>query len=324
VTAVMRRLDAAPPLFQAAARDGRLRIRRASLTDAAALRRALDGVATVLHLATGGGTTWEDYERAMVQGTLGAAEAALEVGQTGPGSGGVRFLFVSSTAALFLGRRAGEELADDVDPDARPEKRAPYARGKIMAEHGLQRLARERGLRLSIVRPAIVIGAGSALQHGGLGLWVRDNHCVGWGRGERPLPLVLVEDVADALARLCAFSGRELDGKRFQLSSDVRIGAAELVVEIARRSGRDIHFHARPLAWSKAIEAAKWLVKRAGGRREPLPSFHDMESRALHPRLRCRTAREVLGWQPCDDTGELLERFLGPRRPGDAGAAAKA
>jgi len=339
-TAVLRRLEGMPELFHAAARDGRLRIRRASLTDEESLRHALSGVTTVLHLATGGGSTWEDYERAMVRGTKLAAEIAFEQGSAdedgGRGEGaappagnvppdrpaqlaprGARFLFVSSTAALYLGRDAPGlgahgELADDTEPDPRPEGRAPYARGKITAENELRRLARERGLRLTIVRPAIVVGRGAPLQHGGLGLWVRDNHCVGWGRGDRPLPLVLVEDVADALALLCAFPGTELDGKRFQLASAARIGARELVAEYVRRTGRDFHFHPRALLLSKAIEAVKWLVKRLGGRRDPFPSWRDMQSRELYPVLACETARTVLGWKPCDDRAELLDRFLGP------------
>ena len=58
------------------------------------------------------------------------------------------------------------------------------------------------------------------MQHSGLGLWARDNHCVGWGRGDNPLPLVLADDVADALVRLAAHEGNELDGKALNLAAD--------------------------------------------------------------------------------------------------------
>ncbi len=313
VTAVVRRLDGLPDALEEPVRKGQLRLLRASLTDEAALRRALGGASVVLHLATGGGSSWEELERAMVGGTRQAAEIALQTG--------ARFVFVSSTAALYLGRDAGDELGDDAAPDPRPEKRALYARGKIEAERALRELERTRGLRLTIVRPAVVLGKGAPFQHSGIGLWVRDNHCVGWGRGKRALPIVLVEDVADALARLVAHHGRELDGKALQLASRSELSAHELVDAFARASGRDVHFHPRPLILSQALEIGKWLVKRIGGRREPFPSWRDLKSRAMHPRLSCETARQVLGWKPCDGGAEILARLFGPERRAGGGSA---
>ncbi len=313
VTAVVRRLEGLPETLESAARSGQLRLRRASLGDADALRRALSGAETVLHLATGGGSSWEEIERSMVAGTRRAAEIAL---QAKPAA---RFVFVSSTAALYLGRDAGEELGDDAAPDPRPERRALYARGKIEAERALRELERARGLRLTIVRPAVVLGKGAPFQHSGIGLWVRDNHCVGWGRGDRALPIVLVEDVADALARLVAHQGRELDGKALQLASRSELSARGLVQAFAHAGGRDVHFHPRPLVLSQAFEIGKWLVKRIGGRREPFPSWRDLKSRAMHPRLSCETAREVLGWQPCDSGTEILARLFGPERQSGGG-----
>jgi predicted dehydrogenase/nucleoside-diphosphate-sugar epimerase len=300
VTVVARRAHGLPHEIAAAARDGRARLVRASLEDPGALAGALRGARCVIQLATGGGATWDEIERAMVQGSLAVARACADAAVE-------RFVYVSSTAALYLGADAPRELGDDAPCDPRPQSRALYARGKIAAENALAALHRERAFPLVIVRPAVVVGAGAPFQHSGLGLWVRDNHCVGWGRGDTPLPLVWVDDVADALVRIARHRGSELDGHALSLAADTGLTAREIVAELRRATGRDLHFHPRALALSQAMEVGKWLVKKAGRRKDArFPSWRDLKSRAMVPRLSSRLARDVLGWRPVEER----ERFL--------------
>jgi len=305
VTAAARRTGPLAPDLEEAVGARHLRLAHADLAKPASLAEAVRGARVVVHLATGGGATWEDVQRAMVQGTRAVGEACLEAGVE-------RLVFVSSIAALYLGPGGPAVREDGLDTDPRPEARAPYARGKIAAEQELVRLQRERGLALTIVRPGVVLGADAPLQHSGIGLWVRDNHCVGWGRGDRPLPLVLVEDVAAALAALAAYEGHGLDGRALNLAARGPFTAAELVRELAARTGRAFHFHPRALALSQTLEIGKWIVKKAGGRRDAFPSYRDLASRSLWPELACRTARQELGWKPCEERAEFLRRLLSP------------
>jgi predicted dehydrogenase len=304
-TAALRRAGEQASDVERAIQERRLRLARVDLGDPATIAPAVRGARVVVHLATGGGATWPEIERAMVQGTRAVGEACLAERVE-------RLVYVSSIAALYLGPDCGADpIEDDRPTDPRPAARALYARGKIAAEAELLELARARGLRVTIVRPGVVMGADAPFQHSGIGLWVRDNHCVGWGRGATPLPLVLVEDVADALARIAAHPGADLDGRALNLAARVPLTAAELVARFAAHTGRDVHFHPRALALSQTLEIGKWLVKKAGGRRDAFPSYRDLKSRSLAPRLACRTARDVLGWQPCDDAAEFLRRLLG-------------
>jgi hypothetical protein len=87
--------------------------------------------------------------------------------------------------------------------------------------------------------------------------------------------------------------------------------AAELVREMAGRTGRDLHFHPRTLWISQLMEAGKWLVKKAGGRSDAFPSYRDLKSRSLSPLLACDTARGELSWKPCEEPQEFLRRLLG-------------
>lgn len=305
VSAVVRRSHSLPPGLSEALRDGRLRLLPGRLEDREALAAACQGAKTVLHLATGGGETWEAIERSMVQGSVAAAEAALAAGVD-------RFVYVSSIAALYLGGDDGVSLIEDSTPiDPQPEGREIYSRGKMAAEQALLDLHRQRGLPLVIVRPGIVLGEGTPLQHSGLGLWVRDNHCVGWGLGDHPLPVVTVDDVAEALALLALHEGHDLDGKALNLCTRTPLTAREIVAEMRRATGRDLHFHPRPLWLSQWMEIGKWLIKKLGRRPgATFPSYRDLKTRACVPPFSSRTAREVLGWQPVEDREGFLERAV--------------
>jgi nucleoside-diphosphate-sugar epimerase len=238
----------------------------------------------------------------MVQGSRDVALAALEKKVA-------RFVYVSSIAALYTGHDAPESvIADGTPTDPKPDERPLYARGKIAAEEALRELVASRGLPLVIVRPGVVMGAGSPPQHSGLGLWQRDNHCIGWGKGDNPLPIVWVDDVADALVKVAMHEGRELDGKTLNLCARTTLTARDMVAEIARASGRAIVFHPRSLAMSQAMEVGKYAVKTVG--RRPgveWPSWRDLKARALVPPFSSDIARTVLGWKPVEDADGLLD-----------------
>ena len=149
------------------------------------------------------------------------------------------------------------------------------------------------------------------MQHSGLGLWVRDNHCVGWGRGDHPLPLVWVEDVADALSSIALYEGDELHGKSLNLCALTQLTAAEVVAELAATTQRALHFHPRSLTLSQLMEVGKWVVKKVG--RHPnvsWPSFRDLKARSLAPAFRCETARTLLGWTPVEEREAFLDRAV--------------
>ena len=314
VTAIVRRTHALPPeILDHVGGDqtSRVRVVRANLEDEASLGSALQGVHTMLHLATGGGDTWEAVERSMVQGTRAVAIACLE-------NDIKRLVYVSSIAALYTAADGGPGAIEDDEPlDAEPGRRPLYSRGKIAAERALRELSIVHGLPVTIVRPGVVVGQGTPMQHSGFGLWVRDNHCVGWGAGENEIPLVWVDDVADAMVRLTQHEGSDLDGKALNLCARVPLNAREIVDELRSTTGRDLCFHPRSLGLSQTMEIGKWLVKLAG-RRPGLefPSWRDLKARALDRPFSSRTAREVLGWQPVEDKEEFLERAI--RIYGDA------
>ncbi|MFH0943637.1 MAG: NAD-dependent epimerase/dehydratase family protein [Planctomycetota bacterium] len=304
-TAVVRRLHTLPPEITAPAQDGKLRVVQASLEKPEQLQKACAGAAAVIHLATGGGDTWEQVERAMVGGSVKVAEVCAEQNIK-------RFVYVSSIAALYTGADCGSSIIEDsLETDPRPDQRPVYARGKMAAERALLEFQESHDIGLVIIRPGVVLGAGTPMQHSGLGLWARDNHCVGWGDGEHPLPVVLVDDVAEALVRAALHRGPELTGKAMNLCASVPLSARKIVEELQQSTGRRIVFHPRPLALSQAMEIGKWLVKKAGRRKgASFPPYRDLKARSLRPGYSCDIAREVLGWQPVEDPEVFLDRAV--------------
>ncbi|MGF1474101.1 MAG: NAD-dependent epimerase/dehydratase family protein [Geminicoccaceae bacterium] len=117
-----------------------------SVTDPAAVRRAMTGVARVFHIA-GLGDLWrldtEDYQAVNVEGTKLIAEEAMRAR--------VDCFVHTSTSALLAGAKSGGRGEVAVA--------GAYTRSKCEAEAHLRR-AHRRGLRVVTLRPSAVIGPG--------------------------------------------------------------------------------------------------------------------------------------------------------------------
>jgi nucleoside-diphosphate-sugar epimerase len=282
----------------------------ADVSDAAAIHDAIAGARVIVHLGMGGGPNWADYERDFVRGTENVAKSCVT-------NGIQRLVYVSSVVAMNLGGRGSVE--DDTAVDPAYQNRNHYARGKIAAEIVLQRARVSDGLRFVTFRPGVVVGRGGVLNHGGLGMWVNDTCCLGWGDGRTLVPFVLVQDVAVAIASALDMPG--IDGTVFNLAGDVYMTAAEFIHEIAERSLRRIRFYPRSLAILQASQFAEWALRRAVGRPVSWPSFHDLRSRALRRQVKSSRAKRILGWLPNSDheffLKEAIDSHLRPVPIGD-------
>lgn len=273
-------------------------IHRGDATDPADLLSAMRGVPHVVNLAHGGGAQgWDAIRRAIVGGARTVAKACEQAG--------VRHLVHASTiAALYLGDKDAV-ITGDTPTDPAPERRGEYARAKALAEAELMRLHRDEGLPVTIVRPGVVVGEGSSPFHSGIGLYNREQHALGWNRGTNPLPLVLAEDTASAIALLLGRA--EAIGRAYNIVGDVRLSARDYVAELARATGRPLRFHGQSLAFQQAAEVGKWLVKRATGRADAFPSMADLRSRGLVAGFDTSDLK-ALGWRPVADREEFVRK----------------
>lgn len=297
VSVMARSLRNLPALFA----HPRVRLVRGDVRDRDAVAKAVGEARVVVNLAHGGGSgSYEEIRAALVGSAVAVAEVCLDQGVE-------RLVHVGSIAGLYLGDPA-EVVTGQTPPDPQAEQRADYARAKAEADRELLALHRDRSLPLVILRPGLVVGAGTSPFHSGLGMFNNEQHCVGWNRGDNPLPFVLVEDVADAIEAACRVPA--IEGRAFNLAGGVQPGARAYLAELAERLGRPLVYHPQAPRRLWAEEIAKWGVKKAVGRKPGWPHFRDLQSRGLAARLDCSDARRDLGWQPVCDPATFYERCL--------------
>jgi nucleoside-diphosphate-sugar epimerase len=271
------------------------------VTDRPSVVGACDGVDVVYDLSMAFGESWNDYLKSFVQGAEIVAEVVLELGIR-------RLLYTSTIAALCLARVGA--VTEEQGPDPKPELRSWYARAKIMAEKSLNRLHRDRGLPVVTFRPGIVVGVGKDLPNPAIGVWVSPTCCSVVGDGRTPLPMVLVEDVAQAL--VLAKDAPSVDGRTFNLAGDVRPSAVEYCEMAAERSKRNFRVvTSSPLA-TQAFNAFVFLGKLALGCKSNVwqGSWYELKHAQLRSSLDCSAAKEALGWRPVADRDEFVRRAI--------------
>jgi NADH dehydrogenase len=188
----------------------RVRVVRGHLLDPASYRDHLQSCDTVLHLAaaTGRASAREHFE-INVGGTEMLLAASREAGVS-------RFLFVSSIATTF--------------PDQRDYH---YARAKARAEDAVRRST----MRVAILRPTMILGAGAPLlaplEKLALLPWI-----VVPGDGRARVQPVHVDDVVRAI--LAVVGDDRFDGETIEIGGPEAVTIEELLRRLRRaRTGRD-------------------------------------------------------------------------------------
>jgi predicted dehydrogenase/nucleoside-diphosphate-sugar epimerase len=269
--------------------------------NAANAAEALQGIHAVYHLAKCEGKRWQDYVAGDIGPTRVLAEAAL--------AAGVRRFIYTGTIASYDSAHASSTIDNTTPVDRSIARRGHYARSKAACEALLQQLHRDRGLPLVIARPAIVIGPGSPPAHPGVGRFATETRMDFWGDGENPLPLVLVDDVADALVKALGVAG--IEGQTLLLTSPPLLSARDYVQALGECMGTQIV--AKPRAsWRYYLadlvkELAKNLVRHPNRR---WPTLHDWQCQSQKAHYDGAMSEQVLGWKPVSDRETLRQRGI--------------
>ena len=272
------------------------------ITQAAALAAALEDIQHVYHLARGHGSSWEDHLRHDVEPTARLAELCCVRGIT---------LYYTSSIAIYDGGHAGALIAESTPPSAAAMRISSYARAKVVSERLLAELHRERGLRVVVFRPGIVIGEGGSPFHPGVGAWPSPSVCQPWGGGHQPLPFVLVDDCADAMVRALHVPG--IAGLSFNLVGDPCLSGHAYLNALEHAAGIQVRRMSMPTWWLFSRSAVKWgmqTLTRAPERR--MPSYSYIDGLSCRASYRADLAKQRLGWKPAADSATLIERGIAP------------
>jgi predicted dehydrogenase/nucleoside-diphosphate-sugar epimerase len=236
----------------------RVEVLRGDLRDADSLRRAVEGMDLVIHLAAATRGDWEEAYAATVCGTARLVELAR--------AAGVRhFVHVSSMAVYDYGRLPRGAVVDESSPlEEQPHRRNHYARSKCEAETIVRASMKMSGMGITIVRPGAVCGPGGP---GHLPPAVRvlgRRIALAIGGGRREIPLIHVDDLMDALL-LLAFAPKSF-GKIYNIVAGDGLTEADHVVRHFREQRRPVFLLPLPrapfLLLARLYDAASRLLRR--------------------------------------------------------------
>lgn len=203
--------------------------------------------------------------------------ATLNLARQASQAGVKRFVFISTIKVNGEGRDTAYRETDVPAPED------AYAISKWEAEQGLQRIARETGLEVVILRPPLVYGPGVKANFLRLMKTIQRGWPLPLGAIRNRRSLLYLGNFVDAI-RLCV-EHPAAAGQTFLLDDGQAVSTPELIRAVARAMGRPARLLAVPvgvLAFMGALLGKRAAVARLTG------SLH-VDSSAIRSRL---------GWTP--------------------------
>lgn len=256
------------------------------IRDAAAVRRACEGIDVVYHnvaqvpLAKDRALFWA-VNHGGTENLLVAARDAR-----------VRKIVHTSTSAIF-----GVPKRNPVDENTEPTPMEEYGKAKLAGERLVTRFAAEHGLDVTIIRPRTIVG------HGRLGIfqilfnWVEEGRNIPvLGKGDNRYQFVHADDLADACIRAAGRPGSTI----YNIGAE-RFGTMREVLEaLCRHAGTGSRVYAVPMG----LAIAAMRVTSALGL-SPLGPYHSlMYGRSLY--FDVSKAKRELGWSARWSNDEML------------------
>jgi nucleoside-diphosphate-sugar epimerase len=272
----------------------------ASVTEPAAVARAVDGVDAVVHLAAKVSFAGReaDFVAVNIEGTRTLVRAAK-------GAGVARFVFVSSPSVAHTGAAImGEDAAV-----AQPERaRGAYARTKAAAE--IAALGADApGFAVVAVRPHIVWGPGDPQLVARIQQRAATGRLPVVGSGAALVDSTYLDDAVSGI-RAALDAAERAHGSAYVLTSGEPRPIAELLAGFCAAAGITPPSRHVPAALAKAagsVVEALWRV-RPGADEPPMTRFLAEQLSTAHWFDTRRTRRD-LGWRPEVGVTEGLRRL---------------
>ncbi len=275
-----------------------------TMTDAAAVARAVDGVEAVVHLAAKVSLAGDpaDFERVNVEGTRMLLAAARAAGVS-------RFVFVSSPSVAHTGSSIS---GDGAAPASPAQARGDYARTKAAAEL-LALAADASGFAVVAVRPHLVWGPGDTQLVGRIVDRAARGRLPLLDSGAALIDSCYVDNAASAMvAALDRADADEVHGNAYVVTNGEPRPVADLLDGICRASGVPTprwHVPAGVARAAGSLVEAVWHV-RPGADEPPMTRFLAEQLSTSHW-FDQRSTRRDLRWEPSVSIDEGLRRLAG-------------
>ena len=260
------------------------------MTDAASLKRAVEGVERVYNVAakTGPWGTEAAYNAANVWGVADLIQSAMDAG--------VKRIVHTSSITVY-GHHLQGIVTEDHPFHAEDN---PYSRTKIAGEKLIGDLVKYQGAPVVIVRPAWIYGPRDNASFGRFVSLVESGKGFFIGSGRNIVPTVYVRDVAQGLIK-AGDAGDFAVGRAYTLADDRQVTQEEYLNTIADFLG--VEHISRKLPYAALYSAGRTaeLVWQALGRRNAAPppvTTYGITLLGGNQEFSIDRARQELGYTP--------------------------
>jgi nucleoside-diphosphate-sugar epimerase len=288
-----------------------LDVRTADICDRASLEEALSGVDCVLHCAarTGPWGPEAEYERTNVRALEALVRTALATGVR-------RFVHVSSITVH------GNDVRGEADESAplRAEPN-PYSRSKVAGERLLERMIRDEGAPVTIVRPGWIYGPRDTASFARVAGMIEKGRMIMLGSGRNHLPLIYARDAAQGI--LLASEAGQAVGRSYLLVNDEAVTQRDFVGAIAAELDVPTPVRRIPYQVGVMLGTVGETVGRLTRRRQPPPVMrYGIQLLGGENRFNISRARRELGFSPTVGLAEGVSRSVEWYRTAYASAGA--
>ena len=189
------------------------------IRDYSSFEQAFNGMDIVVHLAAETSGDLNISDQVTVNGTKNLIDLAKKHDIK-------RVVYISSMSVYDTVHAKDGDLYDEQSKlEPMPEKRGAYAYSKKKAENLALDVLKEEKPAWTVLRPAMIFGTGTDMFFGPIGFSVADKLIVVFGKGNRKLRLVHVEDVVEAV--LLSIVSDKAPGKIYNVVHDEMISKRE-------------------------------------------------------------------------------------------------
>jgi nucleoside-diphosphate-sugar epimerase len=280
------------------------------LCDPLSLNRAVEGVEAICHCAAHMNTAgaWSEFQEITVRGTERLLEAAREKKVS-------RFLHVSSLGVYGLN---GSEIITEESPfDNGETNRGHYTRSKIESEKLVWKYSTESGLGVTVIRPGVLYGPGGRQVTARLCVPLGPRLRIAIGGRNQILPLVFVENTADAIH--LALRNSEAVGRAYNLVDDAISQGEYLKLLKHYELVNALTILVSPAPFYPLVSAVEHCFRLIG--LSPPVSRHQFKRALASIRYDTSRARVELGWRPRVGMAEGLKKIHVARRQQEAFAS---
>lgn len=263
------------------------------LTERASLKKAVQGIQRVYHIAAKTGPWGPEaaYQAVNVQGVLDLIALAMDAGVE---------RIVHTSSITVYGHHLRGVITEDHPYHAEDN---PYSRTKINSEKLIFRLVQEKGAPVVIIRPAWIYGPRDNASFGRFVRLVHSGKGFLLGSGKNIVPIVYVRDVAQGLIK-AGEAGSHAVGQAYTIANDQRVTQETYLNAIASalqvpRVTRKYPYTGMYLA-GRCAEAI-WKVKDRQRQTPPPVSTYGITLLGGDQRFSIDRARSELGYAPAFD-----------------------